>query len=325
MALFSKGGPEKKVDAARANCDRLTEQLATAKALILERKSAVRQLAFDGAEAPERLAAGSKVREAEVDVEALSGALDDAKAHLTSLEAELAQIADRKLRAETAGAIDSLATELEAAATGFDTATAKLVETSRRVAEIVLDGHGLCAFAMAARAEAPAAAQMIAQELRNRAKATLDGRAPAALPKAPPVLVETPKPAPQLQEFFVLQSGMFTDRAGTHRRVPRFSFAELNPQQAAHAIRMQGVCATDDPRVKELKKLRAGATQQPPEPHLCQDWDSGSPPRGDAELVIHSKFLQTSPFEPLDRGRPYVAAVRVTPAVASRASEDEND
>jgi hypothetical protein len=325
MALFSKGGPEKKIDAARANCERLTEQLAAAQALILERKSAVRQLAFDGAEAAARLAAGSKVREAEVDVEALSGALDDARAQLASLEAELAQLADKKLRGETARAIDALAAELEADATAFDTATAKLVETSRRTAEIVLDGHGLCAFAMAARAEAPAAAQMIAKELRNRAKATLDGRAPAAWPKAPPVLVETPKPAPQLQEFFVLQCGMFTDGAGAMRRVPRFSFAELNPEQAAHAIRMKGVCETDDPRVKQLKKLRAGATQQPPEPHLCQDWDSGSPPRGDAELTIHSAFLQTSPFHPLDRGRPYVASVRVTPAIASRGSENEND
>lgn len=325
MGLFSKVGPEKKLDAAHANCDRLTEQLAAAHALILERKSAVRKLAFDGADAAERLTAGSKVREAEVDVEALSGALDDARAHQASLEAELAQLADRKLRAETAGALDAFATKLEVAIEAWDAKTAELAEISRDIAPIVLDGHGLCAFAMAARAEAPAAAQMIAQELRNRAKATLDGRAPAALPKAPPALVvDTPKPAPQLQSYFVLQPGMFTDATGATRRVPRYSFVELNAEQAAHALQLQGVCAKDDPRVKEFKKFAAGATQQPPEPHLCQDWDDGSPPRGDAELVVHSKFTQSLPFQQLDRGPPYAMAVRVTPAVASRA-EDENE
>ncbi|MGO9682362.1 MAG: hypothetical protein ACLPTZ_07195 [Beijerinckiaceae bacterium] len=326
MGLFSsKGGAEKKLEAARANCDRLTEQLAAAQALILERKSTIRKLAFDGADDAERLAAGGKVREAEVDVEALSGALDDAKTHLASLEAELAQLADKKLRGETATAIDALASELEASITAWDTETAKLVETSRRAAEIVLDAHGLCAFAMAARAEAPAAAQMIAQELRNRVKATLDGRAPSAMPPAPPALVvDTPRPAPQRRQFFVLQPGMFSDATGAMRRAPRYSFIELNPQQAAHAIRMKGVCEPADPRVKEFKKFAAGATQQPPEPHLCQNWNDGSPPRGDAELVVHSKFTQSLPFQQLDRGPPYAMAVRVTPAVASRA-EDENE
>ncbi len=331
MAFSLKGDPDKRLtrdlEAACASRDNLLERLKAAEAAIPERRAAAQRLAVDGADDAALDRAEDDLRKAQDRVATLSAALDEVKAQIVVFEKEQAERADKKQRQATAGEIEQIGMEFNTAVgANLDAAIARAIDASRRMSDIVLDAHPLTALLMNVRRDLSPAVAMISRDAEARKQATLAGSAPPTLSKAPPALVEMPEPALELlQQFFVLQPGIFTDAAGATRRVPRFSFAELNPQQAAHAIRMGGVCEPADPRVKEFKKLRAGATQQPPEPHLCQDWDSGSPPRGDAELVIHSKFVQSSPFQPLDRGRPYMAQVRVTPAVASRTSENENE
>jgi hypothetical protein len=328
MAFSLKGDPDKRLardlEAARASRDNLIERLAAAELLIPERKAAAQRLAVDGANDSALDASEAEVRKAQDRVTTLAAALEEIRTQIVALEKEEVERADKKQRQATAAEIEEIKVEFNTAAgTNLNAAIARAIDASRRMSDVVLDAHPLTALLMNVAADLGPAVAFIAHDAEARAKAVIAGTAPPTLGKAPPVLVvDMPKPA--RQGFFVLQPGTFVDDTGAIRRVPRYSFAELNPQQAAHAIRMGGVCEPADPRVKEFKKLRAGATQQPPEPHLCQDWDSGSPPRGDAELVIHSKFVQSSPFQPLDRGRPYMAQVRVTPAVASRA-EDENE
>lgn len=327
MALFSKD-PEKKLlqrlSSLRQERVNSVARLEATQASIPELEGVVTQLIKAAAAEDDLSLTEVKLHAAQKRIASCDKAIVEIDAEIEKIEKDLAAIADEKIRRETAAQIDVLTKEFEADGVAAIAAINKWIGSSQRAAELVLESHALTAFLMSAAAETPAAAEMVTRELRSRAQATIDKRAPAALPKSPPVLIETPKPAPQLQGFFVLQPGMFSDANGAMRRAPRYSFVELNPQQAAHAIRMKGVCETNDPRVKELKKHAAGATQQPPEPHLCQNWDNGSPPRGDAELVIHSKFVQSSPFQPLDRGAPYRMAVRATPAIASRA-EGENE
>jgi hypothetical protein len=329
MAFSLKGDPDKRLardlEAARASRDNLIERLAAAELLIPERKAAAQRLAVDGANDSALDASEAEVRKAQDRVTTLAAALEEIRTQIVALEKEEVERADKKQRQATAAEIEEIKVEFNTAAgTNLNAAIARAIDASRRMSDVVLDAHPLTALLMNVAADLGPAVAFIAHDAEARAKAVIAGTAPPTLGKAPPPVLVVDMPKPARQGFFVLQPGTFVDDTGAIRRVPRYSFAELNPQQAAHAIRMGGVCEPADPRVKEFKKLRAGATQQPPEPHLCQDWDSGSPPRGDAELVIHSKFVQSSPFQPLDRGRPYMAQVRVTPAVASRA-EDENE
>jgi hypothetical protein len=172
---------------------------------------------------------------------------------------------------------------------------------------------------------------MISRDAEARKQATLAGSAPPTLSKAPPVLVEMPKPATQLQEFFTLQPGMWTDYDGIKRTAQRHTIVGLSEKVAAVARNTEppGICLPDDPRAAALKKkLRkfGPLTQQPPELWHCWNWDSGEAPVNDPNLVAHISTTgsRKTVFEPLDRGPAYSMAVRVTPAVASR-SGDEND
>ncbi len=328
MAFSLKGDPDKRLarnlEAARASRDNLIERLKVAEALIPERRGAAQKLACDGADDVALDYAEAELRRAQDRVATLSAALDEVKVQIVALEKEQAERADTKQRQATAAEIEEIKAEFNTAVgVNLDAAIARAIDASRRMSDIVLDAHPLTALLMNVTADLGPAVAMIVSDAEARAKAVIAGTAPPTLGKAPPVLVEMPKPAPQLQQFFTLQPGMFADATGATRRVPRYCFVELNPQQSAHAIRMKGVCVPADPRVKEFKKFAAGATQQPPEPHLCQDWDHGSPPRHDPELVVRNKFVQSSPFQQLDRGPPYAIAVRVTPAVAR--TEDENE
>ena len=142
-------------------------------------------------------------------------------------------------------------------------------------------------------------------DLQNAVKAIADGR--EAIPRPVPILVEPPAlSAPKREVFFTLQPGMYVDANGTLQRVARFSFAELTQQQAAHALRMGGACAKDDPKVAQLRKQQT--TQQMPEAHLCQDWDAGAEPIRDFDLwARHSSTgSQHVVFERHpDVGKPY--------------------
>lgn len=325
MALFNRD-PEKKLQqrlsSLRQERVNSVARLEATQASIPELEGVVTQLIKAAAAEDDLCATEGKLHAAQKRIASCDKAIVEIDAEIEKIEKDLAAIADEKMRRETAAQIDVLTKEFEADGIAAIAAINKWTRSSQRAAELVLESHALTAFLMSAAAETPAAAEMVTRELRSRAQATIAGTAPATLPKTPPVLVETPKPTPQLRSYFVLQPGTFSDAAGTMRRAPRYSFVELNPQQAAHAIRMKGVCEPTDQRVKQMRKQQA--TQQPPPEHVCQNWDNGAAPRGDAELVIHSKFIQSSPFMPLDRGQPYTMAIQARPAVGTRA-EDENE
>jgi hypothetical protein len=255
-------------------------------------------------------------------LEGLEAALAELETQLRAAEAHHGAERDRIARQESADEIERQAQAAEDALAALS-GLKKLAEAFGNVGDVNFDCAAIGRYAEAAANEIELASAFALRDVRSLATAIANGDRPIPHRQKDQitVLVETPKPPP-LQSYFVLQPGMFTDDRGTMRRAPRYEFVSLNPQQAAHAIRMTGVCEAGDRRVKELCKKQF--TQQPPEPHHCQDWDNGSPPRGDAELFLHSKFVQSSPFQPLDRGAPYTMAVRARPAVASRV-EDEHE
>ena len=76
------------------------------------------------------------------------------------------------------------AADIVKAGAAFDEGAAQLTKATERAASIILDAHGLQVFATSARAQVPAAVEMVSRILRERASATIAGSAPAELPKA---------------------------------------------------------------------------------------------------------------------------------------------
>jgi hypothetical protein len=118
---------------------------------------------------------------------------------------------------------------------------------------------------------------------------------------------------------------MFTDRStGMLRRVAKYSFVDLTPEQSAHGIRMGAICARDDARIKGLTTQQT--SQQPPESHLCADLDKGVDPVRDPELwARHSSSGSGRTVFEERHGKPYQMAVHSTPAVAARSEDVDHD
>jgi hypothetical protein len=159
--------------------------------------------------------------------------------------------------------------------------------------------HGTCChnhFAMNAKAEVPAAVKMIAGILRDRARATLAGTAPAALPKAEQAApaVSVPPP-PTTQRVFLVRHVKWTDQAGQLRLAPAMHDADLPPAVATRALKSGAALALSDTRRKQL-----GGSKPPrrPNPDHCESLDADTTSSA-AAPVKHSAF------EILDRGKPY--------------------
>jgi hypothetical protein len=173
-----------------------------------------------------------------------------------------------------------------------------------RVGDFVLDASNQVEVAMS----------VALPDLRAAVVAVAEGR--EKLPKIAPALTVVPPAPPPTEQVFALQPARWTDHNGIARTVPRYLMAELPPQAAANALRTDTACRLDDPRVAELRKKFGRhwpPNQQPPERHHCWNWDDGSPPSNELE-VIQPQYPRTAP--PFDRfavERPKMAATRTLP------------
>jgi hypothetical protein len=221
-----KSDPDKKLardlDTARASRDGLINRLKAAELAATERKTAAQRLARDGADDTTLDEAEAELRRAQDRVTTLTAALAEIEQQVASLECARDDAADKKLRAETALAIEKLGQELSQAATAFDVGSSKLAETCSRIVPIVLDCYGLQAFAMNARAEVPAAVQMVTGILKDRANATLAGTAPAALPQVTPIADDVQLPSPNAD----------TDSEPQHKPIDPSAFARTSNRSA---------------------------------------------------------------------------------------------
>jgi 2'-5' RNA ligase len=102
---------------------------------------------------------------------------------LEKLEAQLASMADEKLRSATNAATLALADELVEAGAAYDASTAVLSEVSTRALAVTMEANGLAVFAASSRIEVAAATMVVAEALRQHGRAVLNGLAKAEMPK----------------------------------------------------------------------------------------------------------------------------------------------
>jgi hypothetical protein len=298
------------IDAARADIDRKARLLADAEGLLAERKAAAQKSAEAGAGDEDLRPLVTAEQEAEKLVELRSHALNDARAHLRTLEAEAAKIAEQRQREETAVEIEQRALELEAAGTVYDAAMIRLVAAAEKGLEVTLDCGGILTFASSARLEMPPAIAMAAQVMRDRARATVAGNAPAIIAVTPPVLLPPPKPPLPTVSAFALRHVAWTDHNGMLRSASAMTGnIELPEAAAARGLKSGAVCRMNDPRVKKLATSRA--VRFVPDPARCEMLDDTVVPPSGSTAIHHSAFPLPpgEAFEPLDRGPPRTITV----------------
>jgi hypothetical protein len=189
MALF-KNNPERavqsEIDAATANRERLSTKLVESEQGVARHAGAAKQAALTGDDA-ELDRAEASLRAAQDRSATLKTALTEVDQQLEGLERTKAEIADRKLRAQTAAEIELLVRNMADVSAEYDAAAARLAELTARAVPLLWEARGLDDFINVGRAQVPPAIDNVAHLLRAHADDVIAGKAPATLrrPDAP--------------------------------------------------------------------------------------------------------------------------------------------
>jgi hypothetical protein len=209
MALF-KSNPEKaiqrEIDAAHANRERVSARLADCDQAIARHAAAAKDCALTGDDAGLD-AAEASLRSAQDRAVSFRTALSDIDQQLANLERNKAEMADRKVRAETAAEIERLVRNLTEVGAEFNATAERLSEYTARAVPVVFDALGLDRFMAICRAEVPAALDLVGKLLRAHADAVIAGTASATLPRADDrASAQVPTPAqPPVEPHFKYQ------------------------------------------------------------------------------------------------------------------------
>lgn len=198
MRIF-KSTPEKTVqrdiEVVTANRERVSARLADCDQAIARHASAAKDCALSGDDAGLD-AAQTSLRAAQDRAVTLRSALSEIDQQITDLQQAKAEMADRKLRSETAAEIELLARKLGEIGVEFIGVAERLSEQTRRAMPVVYEALGINNFAKVCLTEVPQAVELVSTMLRAHADAVLAGTAPAKLPLPEEASAEVPASAP---------------------------------------------------------------------------------------------------------------------------------
>jgi len=278
-----KSGPEKTLqrdlDTARASRDKLAERLKAAELAISEQRAEAQRLARSGADDGALDVAEAGLRGAQDRQTTLTAALAETKAQVAALERARDDLADKKLRSETAVTIEKLALEVAETAAAFDAGAAKLAECTGRAAAIIIDAKGLEIFAKNARVEVSAAVAMISALLRSNASGVLGGSTPAGLPKPEVPLLPKSRPArAPTQSIYALENLKCLGVDGNMQTVAKYTLASLPIPLAEKAIALGKADASGTDRARRLLATY-GNSWSPVDAADCYDLTTDTPPK----------------------------------------------
>lgn len=203
MRIF-KSTPEKTIErdieAATANRERVSARLAECDQAIARHASAAKDCALSGDDAGLD-AAQTSLRAAQDRAVTLRSALSEIDQQIADLEQAKAEMADRKLRSETAAEIELLARKLGEIGAEFNGVAERLSEQTHRAVPIVFEALGINNFAKVCLTELPQAVELVSTMLRAHADAVLAGTAPAKLPLPEQAPAEVPASAPSEDRY----------------------------------------------------------------------------------------------------------------------------
>jgi predicted nucleic acid-binding Zn-ribbon protein len=199
VALFKSSNPEKalqrEIDAAMSNRERLSAKLAECEAAITRQATLAKDYAMSGDDAALD-AAETSLRAAKDRAATLKTALRDVDQRLAELEQAKAEMADRKMRAETAAEVELLVRKLTEDGAALVTSAERLAEHTGRAVPIIFEAHGVNNIVSICKSQVSEALEMVCRLLRAHGDAVIAGLAPATLPQPDnPALAQTPAPA----------------------------------------------------------------------------------------------------------------------------------
>ena len=300
------------LDGLRDRSARLQSQQRAAVLALEKAKASLQSHLLDGDDDAKVTAAlQSKVDSAA----SLLGSLDDAvKVQAERVADAERQIADEKTQASRKAASEKIAAD----ATNYEKQNVQWLATSRTFAKDLQkfstfrsEIGAISNFITNAANEVESAMAVTIPDLRDAAKAVLEGREKPPVPPAAVVKIVPPKPPPTETVFF-LRASKWTDAEGKLRLIQKFNDAALPPALAAHAIKTGAAVEWYSP----LRKQNLGTWNgRPFHAEHCFALDAASETR---EPITHSAF-EPHPSRPNHGMMPEQRA----PMVASRSAPVE--
>lgn len=285
------GGNSKK--ALLAKLEKVTEALETNQKSRPELIAAADSV-YDGTRSAEYVKACAAVDVVDRDIETGKRVFATTQKQLAEIEAEEAKAADAALRKKTVSKEGPRWDAFEAEVNEIAEHIAHAAKEAEHFGNYILDVKALAAYFTNGAPEIAANIKMLGPIVRNYHAAILKGgpgAPPPAIPVAP-VLVPTPaREAEQRTAFFTLQPCKFEHNGS--QQVARFQTVSLTKVQQTNALRMEAVCALDDPRVPDLRK-KSGVFERPMESH-CFDLDANTRPSGVTIFDLQSQKPQYRP------------------------------
>jgi hypothetical protein len=323
MALFQKSTPADLIsrDLAASLTKRkdIENRLQRAEVQAGQCRTVVDELTHDAADDAAVAASLASKRAAEDLVTAWQKSLDDVNEKILDLEDATAEIANQKLRAETAAAIRMIMKESADDSAALNVAIEKRIKSARRAAALVPDAAGVVGYLLNAKSELPLADALILQLLESRAVATVAGTAPAALavPEqiAPPrqnVVVEL---APTFERVFLTQNVAWYDPQGNVHCAPSLNDFELPVYVLAKARSIGAAWAMNS---EQRKKHHGGKSNGKPPLEHCKFLNDNPRLKSVAEPI---KSSHLGNFEVVDRGPGYSFIAPTAPLQVATRTE----
>jgi hypothetical protein len=292
---------EKKLAETTASRDALTVRLVAAQGAVAESNAALQRLAVQNADDATLGAGEAKLRDAERRVATLAPALAEIETLLATLEADRAEMLDKKQRDATHAKVFELADELVEVAAAYDASTAALADVCTRALTVSNDMSGMAVFTAASRTEVGAAIPTLAEVLRAYGRQVLNREMPAEypLPEVPFVPEIVTKPA--TKHLFALR-GISWKENGVLRVAQKFTDVDLPVKYAAKALKTNACCEIDSP-LRNKSTLNQWGGHLPPESCFSLD---GEPV---TDIAEPREIVQHSAFEIVDRGPSYTLRV----------------
>ena len=263
--------------------------------------AALQRLAVQNADDAALAGGEAKLRDAERRVATLAPALAEIETLLVNLEADRAEMLDKRTRTATAAEVSALADDLMQANESFEIANSDLCSLTEKASRFVHEARALEAYAASSKIEVPQAVGIIGELLREYCKMVLNGSAPATLPAKELPFVPEVVTKPPTKHLFALRAISWKEN-GELRTAQKFTDCDLPVEYVKKAIRSRACCEIGDPMRNPQTINQWGGH---PDPSQCFSLD-GEPVTDAAEP--HEVTLHTA-FTPVDRGKPYMVRV----------------
>jgi hypothetical protein len=330
VKLFTKDP----LDAARDSLVKLTERLAVAESVVIEKKESTKRLAVDGADDKALDVAEAAVRAARDRVDTLTVVIREVENNISVLVAERAAAADQKVRAATVVELEAIERDLTKAADDTVSSAKRLSDVATKMGTFMADAVGLSIFAGSVASEIPPNVVMLKSLLKSHVSGVISGHCRATLPQPAPAPSLAPPP-PTLVTVVAVKNVAWSADGIIKTSHPGHKISLL-PAVAAHALKIGACVEPQDPRAAfhaGQKKLTVPNIENcvglDAEPRGIVEPIRRSAPPGiaDASRPLQqaaSRALPLPPgFEPLDRGPPFTVQVPAGNPTPGQENDDE--